>query len=127
MKDINLVAEQVLEHCNGCSACVSDCEFLKKYGFPKQLADIFQNQLEKGSQIAYSCNICGLCAKTCPEKIDTGKLCMAVREQLVSDGKGPPPEHQAVKKIQEFVLSDLFRLVHADPRTGRCERVFFPG
>ncbi len=127
MENIHLIADQVLKNCSECGSCVNDCEFLKKYGFPNQLAKIFQNQLIGESQIAYSCNICGLCGKVCPEGIDTGKLCMAARKELVSDGKAPLPEHQAVKKTQEFVLSDAFHLIHSDPRTGKCERVFFPG
>ncbi len=110
-----------------CRACVTDCEFLKKYGLPRELAGTFQKQLAAGSRTAYSCNVCGLCAEVCPEKIDTGKLCLAVREKLVSDGQGPLPEHQAVKNTQEFVLSDAFRFVHPGPGTGKCQRVFFPG
>ena len=110
-----------------CNSCVKDCEFLKMHGFPKSIAQRFHDRLGEVSRTAYSCNICGLCATVCPEGLDMGKLCMALREELVGKGEGPLPEHQAVKNMQEYVLSDSFRLVQPDPRTGGCKRVFFPG
>jgi len=124
---IRSIADQVLKNCRECGSCESDCEFLKKYGLPTELAKIFRDGLGTGSQIAYSCNLCGLCEAVCPEDINIGKLCLAVREHLVSEGKAPLPGHQTVKKTQEFVLSDAFRFVHPDPVKGKCERVFFPG
>lgn len=47
--------------------------------------------------------------------------------RAVDEGKGPLPEHQAVTKTQEYVLSYAFHLVQPDSRTGGCKRVFFPG
>jgi NADPH-dependent glutamate synthase beta subunit-like oxidoreductase len=111
-----------------CGSCLTDCEFLTKYAiFPKQLAQTAKGGTAEGLEIAYSCSVCGLCKAVCPEGIDTGNLCLGIREYLVNHGKGPLPGHQAVEITQQFVDSDAFRLVHPDPRTGRCRSLFFPG
>jgi NADPH-dependent glutamate synthase beta subunit-like oxidoreductase len=112
-----------------CNLCVRDCEFLKKHcGFPKELAGLFkEGYFREKPEIPYSCNICGLCEKVCPDDLNIGEMCMLIRQKLVEEGIGPLPQHQTVKRTQEFVLSDSFHLVQSDPEAGRCERVFFPG
>jgi len=121
--------ERIIEGCMECNLCVSDCEFLKKYcDSPKDLARMFKDSyLREKPEIAYSCNICNLCEVICPEDLNVGEMCILMRQRLVKEGLGPLPQHQPVKRTQEFVLSDAFHLAQPDPKTGKCERVFFPG
>lgn len=112
-----------------CRLCVRDCEFLKRLDItPKQLAQSFRDDsLPLDSKVPYLCNLCGLCQKVCPEDLNIGDMCLAVRSQRVSQGLTIPTFHQKVVADQAWVTSDAFALSQPDPNTGRCERFFFPG
>ncbi|HBE44466.1 MAG TPA: hypothetical protein DDW17_03180 [Deltaproteobacteria bacterium] len=129
MSELNKLAEEIVDNCLECGLCLGDCEFLGKYfTSPKELVTMYKDgNFSDRPEIPYSCCICNLCEEICPQNLNSGKMCLLVREELVDEGIGPLPQHQLVKRTQEFVLSDAFRLVQADLKAGKCERVFFPG
>lgn len=112
-----------------CKLCVKDCEFLKLYcETPKELAEKFKaGYFKENPAIPYSCNLCELCKKLCPEDLCPGDLCMEIREKMVKEGIGPLPSHQFVRRDQEFSTSDAFALSKPAPKDEKGEWVFFPG
>jgi NADPH-dependent glutamate synthase beta subunit-like oxidoreductase/heterodisulfide reductase subunit B len=112
-----------------CKLCVKDCEFLRLYcETPKELAEKFRaGYFREKPAIAYSCNICGLCQELCPQDLNIGDMCLALRQQMVEEGIGPLPQHQLVKRDQNWSTSDSVKLAQPDPRTAECKRAFFPG
>ena len=58
-----------------CNLCVKDCEFLKLYcETPKELAEKFKaGYFKEKPEIPYSCNVCGLCQRLCPQDLNVGE------------------------------------------------------
>lgn len=111
-----------------CKLCVKNCEFLKLYcETPKELAQKFKaGYFREKPIIPYSCNICELCVKLCPEELCSGDMCMAIRELLISEKIAPLPPHQFVRRDQDYVTSDVVTLSKSgNPSKG--EWAFFPG
>lgn len=124
-------AKEDAERCLSCECklCVKDCEFLKLYcETPKELAQKFRaGDFKQHPLIPYSCNLCELCQKLCPEDLCSGDMCMEIREKMVQDAIGPLPPHQFVRKDQEFSTSDAFTLSIPGSKDRNGEWAFFPG
>jgi Fe-S oxidoreductase len=112
-----------------CNLCVKSCEFLKSAcNTPTELAEKLKNgHFREMPKIPYSCNLCGLCRRLCPEELDIGRVCLDLRRQLVEEGLGPLPGHKAVISEQEWVASDAFFTVFNGTDSGTSQRLFFPG
>jgi NADPH-dependent glutamate synthase beta subunit-like oxidoreductase len=124
-------AKKEAERCLSCECklCIQECEFLKQLcQSPKELAHRFElGYFREKPDIPYSCNLCDLCQKVCPEELNIGNMCLELRRQLAAEGLGPLPTHRFVKVNQDWSLSDNFALAQPDPESGECKRVFFPG
>jgi NADPH-dependent glutamate synthase beta subunit-like oxidoreductase len=112
-----------------CKTCVQECEFLKDLKeTPKALARKLKEGLfREDRRLAYRCNICDLCKRNCENDLSLGDMFMEIRQTMVKEGLGPLPEHQFVKRDQDFAVSNKFSLASRDPGVDTCERVFFPG
>ncbi|MEW6034083.1 MAG: (Fe-S)-binding protein [Chloroflexota bacterium] len=122
-------SQRVLEQCTECGLCVEDCEFLKQTcQSPKELAEkLQQGSFREDPKSPYSCNLCGLCQRLCPEDLNIGEMCFAVRQQLVQEGLAPLPKHEPVKNDQEWATSEWFSVIAPASETTGCKRFFFPG
>ena len=124
-------AEEEAARCLNCECklCVKECEFLKLYcETPKELGVKFMDgDFEDNPQIPYSCNLCGLCQKLCPQDLYPGDMCIEIREDMVTNGTGPLPEHELVRMDQEWSTSDKFALSVSDPDSKAGKWAFFPG
>jgi len=120
---------KIIEGCYDCELCVEDCEFLKQVcETPRELAEKFKaGFFRENPRVPYSCNLCDLCERLCPEDLNIGKMCLEARQQLVKEGLAPLPAHKHVKRDQEWSLSSSFAFSLPDPNTTGCKRVFFPG
>lgn len=112
-----------------CKACVQECEYLAAHCVaPRELAArIRDGALSESPEIIFSCNLCSLCEKLCPQDLNVGAMCLDLRRQLVEEGVAPLPKHQPVIANQKFVNSDSFFLVLPNPANGETKRFFFPG
>lgn len=123
-------AREEAERCLSCECklCMKDCEFLRHYDMtPKELAERFKaGYFREKPAIPYSCNLCGLCNKLCPEELCTGDMCMAIRELMVKENIGPLPQHQFVRRDQDYATSDNFTLSRSGD-AGNGAWAFFPG
>jgi len=120
---------KIIEGCYDCELCVEDCEFLKQVcKTPRDLAEKFKvGFFRENLRVTYSCNLCDLCERVCPEDLNIGKMCLEARQQLVKEGLAPLPAHKYVKRDQEWSLSRAFAFSLPDPNAEGCKRVFFPG
>ncbi|RMF72330.1 MAG: FAD-binding protein [Acidobacteria bacterium] len=113
-----------------CGLCVEDCEFLARYcRAPRELArEILERGLEgEVLRKVYSCNICSLCARVCPEDLDTGAMLLEARREAVAAGRGPLPEHKPIVNYWKVGVSRAFSLVMPEPGRARSRRLFFTG
>jgi len=109
--------------------CVESCQFLKNNcKTPGELAErLRKGQFRDDPIVPYSCNLCNLCQKVCIRGLDIGKMFLEVRQQMVQEGIGPLPQHKTVRSNQKWGTSKYFTLSLPDVKTGKCQRVFFPG
>lgn len=131
--ELGLIQEQAREEAERClycecKLCIKDCEFLKLYcQTPKELAQKFKaGYFRENLVVPYSCNLCELCGKLCPEELCSGDMCMAIRELMVKEQIGPLPPHQFVRRDQDYATSDAVTLSKSGD-TGKGEWAFFPG
>ncbi|NJN64243.1 MAG: FAD-dependent oxidoreductase [Acidobacteria bacterium] len=113
-----------------CGLCVQDCEFLAKYcKSPKELARQLKAGIEPEATraMAYSCNICSLCARVCPEDLDTGKMMITARRLAVKKQLGPMPQHKPIISYWKAGVAGLFSMVMAEPGRQKSKRLFFTG
>jgi NADPH-dependent glutamate synthase beta subunit-like oxidoreductase len=113
-----------------CGLCVKDCEFLAKHcRSPKDLARRVLAGLDPidTRSMAYSCNICELCATVCPEKLDTGHMLLEARRESVRRGLGPLKQHKPIVGYWKAGVSGTFTLAMAEPGRRKSKRLFFTG
>jgi glutamate synthase (NADPH) small chain len=113
-----------------CGLCVQDCEFLATHcRSPKDLARRILAGLEPldTRRVAYSCNICELCATVCPERLDTGRLMLEARRDSVRRGLGPLPQHKPIVGYWKAGVSGAFTLAMAEPGRRRSRAAVLHG
>lgn len=113
-----IISQQCLE----CGLCQKECDFLRKYGNPKEIvASLGDPKME---EIAFSCSLCGLCLAVCPQKLDTPALMLALRKEVVAEGHGKFREHSVIRRFESMGVSSLFTW-YTIPES--CDTIFFPG
>jgi Fe-S oxidoreductase len=124
---------QDLKRCLSCGTCSAGCalrEVDKNYN-PRQIVRrvLFgmKDYFKQKPDLAYACNICGLCKQNCPYRLNLGELSLALREMLVDEGVGPLPKHKSIEEEKAFVNADSYTISLPDPDATECKRVFFPG
>lgn len=111
-----------------CQECVKSCSYLEHHcESPLDLVTTLDQPSHESHLIPYGCNLCGLCAEICPEKLDTGVMMLEAREQLVAAGSAPLPIHQSVLRHQRWSTSKVFTSSQAPGKYMAYEYVFFPG
>jgi Fe-S oxidoreductase len=122
-----------LTQCLTCGTCSAGCavrEVDKTYNPRKMVRMVLlgmEDYFRQNPGVPYSCNICGLCAETCPYGINIGKVSIAIREYLVEEGLGPLPNHKSILADLDFGVCPDYTISLPDPDHPQCERVFFPG
>ena len=115
-----------------CTICSDGCELfdsLRK--MPKHMvADAMASLHAKASKGAIramsSCNLCGLCGKTCPQGIDMGTFYREFRVFKREDGLLPPAFHEFFVSDMQFANDEAY-LARTAPGHDRASYVFFPG
>ncbi len=119
-----------------CSACASDCLMLREYRIaPPSFADEIINDSKivshgaasrNATRKVASCNLCGLCAKTCPNGVDIGAMVHAARSGRVAQGTYPAAFHEFWLSQMRFSLDEA-SLIRSPANAPECRYVFFPG
>ena len=114
----------ISEKCINCDICKQECEFLKKYGKPKEIADAFNPFVKKYQAMAFECSLCGLCAAVCPVDIDPSEMFLEMRREAVRQGTGNFAEHAGILKYEKRGTSKRYTW-YSLPRD--CDTILFPG
>lgn len=111
----------VSEECTACGLCRKECEFLKKYGKPKEIADV---HTAGNDTIAFECSLCNLCTAVCPFDVNPARMFLEMRREAVRQGRGTFPEHQVIRNYEKRGFSPRYSY-YGLPEG--CDTVFFPG
>ncbi|MBU1055604.1 MAG: VTT domain-containing protein [Proteobacteria bacterium] len=112
------------EKCINCKLCQKECEFLRKYGKPKEIADSFDLTDKTFKTMAFECSLCGLCAAVCPLGLNPADMFLEMRREAVKQGGGIFAEHNGILAYEKKGTSKLFSW-YGLPEG--CDTVFFPG
>ncbi len=119
-QELNIISEK----CINCELCRNECEFLRKYGKPKEIADLYDPS-NKGLQgMPFECSLCQLCTAVCPVKINPAKMFLEMRRQTVAMGNGDYPEHAGILAYEKRGTSKRYSY-YALPEG--CDTILFPG
>jgi len=119
--------EQILimsEKCIKCKLCQKECAFLRKYGKPKDIADLYDPNDKLYQGMPFECSLCQLCAAVCPVKINPTEMFLDMRRETVRRGIGYYPEHATILRYEKRGISKkytFYSLPHG------CDTIFFPG
>lgn len=128
--------KELVEKCTDCGACVKNCLFLRENcESPKEIAEETLKNPFGNIERTYSCNMCALCEKVCPEKLSPAGMFREERRVAFKE-----VEHETDGELYEFMskrftplrghqyfsTSDIFT---ATIKGGAREikRIFFPG
>jgi uncharacterized membrane protein YdjX (TVP38/TMEM64 family)/Fe-S oxidoreductase len=116
--------DAVSSACIRCDLCQKECEFLKRYGKPKDIADRYDPARKEDLGMPFECSLCGLCTAVCPVGIDPTELFFQMRGETVKRGGGDFPEHSVLKSYERRGASRAYSY-YGLPEG--CDTVFFPG
>ncbi len=133
--------KKIVKQCTDCGACVKRCLFLSHYcDSPKELAKRFTRNPLENIDIPYTCSLCGLCEKVCPENLNPGDMFLEIRQKFfsTSQGKALPQDFvynflitklRGIKNHQIFSSSSFFTLSKLPKNYSgdNPKSVFFPG
>lgn len=104
-----------VEECIHCGKCTKSCLFLEKYKIDLQ-------ELNKKTELAYHCFLCGTCKSVCPKGIDGKAIALANRRKMVEEGGGKLPDNS-----YDGLLLEKSPYKFANYRHAKKKAVFFTG
>jgi NADPH-dependent glutamate synthase beta subunit-like oxidoreductase len=111
-----------------CEECMTQCDFLaSSCTSPRQLAERIEQDLVGARREVFSCTLCSLCARVCPESLDVGAMLLEARRELVRAGAAPLPQHAPTLRALRAGVSRTFTLAVPEPGRRRSKRLFFTG
>ncbi len=114
----------ISKKCISCEFCKKECEFLQKYGTPKEIADSYDPSNKAHQAIPFECSLCQLCASVCPVDIRPANMFLEMRQELVNHGKESNARHSVILGYERRGTSKCYTY-YAFP--FGCDTIFFPG
>ncbi|NWF97879.1 MAG: VTT domain-containing protein [Nitrospirae bacterium] len=114
----------ISEKCIKCKLCQKECEFLRKHGKPKDIADSYNPDDNLYQGMPFECSLCQLCVAVCPVKINPAFMFLEMRRETVRRGNGDYPEYNTILNYEKRGTSKKYSFYFLP--TG-CDTIFFPG
>jgi Fe-S oxidoreductase len=114
----------IAKKCNCCGLCRNDCDFLKKYGLPGNIATDYRKHPAACRILAFACSLCGLCTALCPLDLDPVRMFLELRRDAFANGEGELARHGQVLNYEKRGTSKRYTW-RTVPKN--CTSVFFPG
>jgi Fe-S oxidoreductase len=116
--------QTISEKCINCKLCQKECEFLSRYGKPKEIADSYNPSDKVHQGMPFECSLCQLCAAVCPVNINPTFMFLEMRRETVRQGNGGYPEHSGILGYEKRGTSQRYTYYAIPPD---CDTIFFPG
>ncbi|HBH86625.1 MAG TPA: hypothetical protein DDY17_03345 [Syntrophaceae bacterium] len=102
------IIAHVSETCKDCGLCRQECDFLEKYGTPKEIADCYDPKKKEGQVMPFECSLCRLCDDVCPFGINPSQMLLEIRRESVERDAGSFPEHTVLLDYERRGMSKRF-------------------
>ncbi|PLY00708.1 MAG: (Fe-S)-binding protein [Desulfuromonas sp.] len=122
--DLETLRNHIASTCIHCGRCERECAFLQRYGDPGHLAQKTQTNDPGHDHIPFSCSLCGLCSEVCPRDLEMAKMFLAMRRDIVDQGRGRYPGHRGLLNYERLGTS---RWLSGSFLPPACETIYFPG
>lgn len=127
--------KKILESCAGHQACAYDCQMLQELGklTPRDVAEqVLSGQInENVRNYIMKCDLCGLCVRNCPERLDIPGMVMAARQVLLENGATDAEVYRGMWVDHDWnaitLYRDTYQIDYGDLIKPRCDTLFFPG
>jgi ferredoxin len=116
--------DTISEKCINCNLCQKECEFLRRYGKPKEIADSYDPSDARLQGMPFECSLCQLCSAVCPVRINPADMFLEMRKETVLSGNGNYPEHNGILGYEKRGTSKKYTF-YSIPEG--CDTIFFPG
>ncbi len=117
-------AKSIFEKCINCELCQKECQLLRKYGKPKDIAESYNPSDNDHQAVPFECSLCQLCAAVCPVDVNPGNMFLEMRRGLVNQRNGDYPEYSTILGYERRGTSRRYTY-YAIP--AGCDTIFFPG
>ena len=99
---------------------------MQEYGSPQDLAQEWcaDGARQQNRSFPFECSLCGLCHGVCPKNLDPSAMFLAMRRQLLQEGKGIFRQHKSIRNYEKRGSSSLFSWFSFPPD---CRTILFPG
>lgn len=124
MSDLSATLKNVSQKCTKCNLCIKECEFLRQYGKPGEIADNFDQDKNPDLSMAFKCSLCKLCTAVCPVEIDPSNMFLEMRRFAVAKNDGDLAEHKRILAYERRGISKRYTW-YGLPEN--CDTIFFPG
>ncbi len=114
----------VSEKCINCELCQKECEFLRKYGKPKNIADAYDSDVKAHQSMSFECSLCQLCTAVCPVDVNPAEMFLEMRREAVRQGNGDYPGHAGILAYERRGTSKRYSW-YGLPEG--CDTILFPG
>lgn len=121
---LRIEIQTVSKKCINCDLCQKECDFLRQYGKPKEIADSYDPFSPLYPAMAFECSLCQLCAAVCPVKVDPSRMFLEMRREAVRQGVGNFPEHGGILSYERRGTSKRYSW-YSLPEG--CDSILFPG
>jgi Fe-S oxidoreductase len=123
-ESLRAALKEVSETCINCKLCEKECAFLRKYGKPKEVADIYDPSDQGHQGMPFECSLCQLCHAVCPVGARPAEMFLQMRCETVDRGNGSFAEHGGLLAYEKRGTSKKYSY-YGLPKG--CDTVFFPG
>ncbi|WP_316347252.1 VTT domain-containing protein [Desulfuromonas acetoxidans] len=113
----------LVDGCSDCGACLRQCAFLKRYGSPAAIQQLYEQDSQQG-KLAFSCSLCGLCNVVCPAELPLDQYFLAMRRHYIAEHPEHLKKYGGLRFYESIGTSKAFSH-YALP--ANCTSVFFPG
>lgn len=118
------VLEEISEKCNKCGLCSKDCEFLKFYGLPKDIAGSYDINSKEGCLMPFECSLCNLCSAVCPQGLNPKNMFLGMRREL---NRLEKINYNVYSRILNYEKRGISKKYSCYLIPENCNTVFFPG
>lgn len=118
------IINNISENCIRCDRCWNECEFLKRYGKPKDIAESYNPADKRLKAMPFECSLCGLCDAVCPVNIRPSLMFLEMRRNVSGKEDFFDKRYKGLVTYEKIGASKLFSY-YGLPDNGHS--ILFPG